>query len=137
MSVPPSRSSEERATLLAVVIALSLEFAIEPASIALVMPEAFTLSASELISIELSSTATLRVLPLFVKAEPAVISPAPLNCVNDNEVVPKVIAPSVVNTNPASAFVVPSSTNTYAPLATSAFASKSTARVGAPEALTV
>ena len=45
---------------------------IDPANIAFVIPDAFTLSASEFISIEESSTATLRVLPDFVSAVPAI-----------------------------------------------------------------
>ena len=45
--------------------------AIEPANIAFVIPDAFTLNASELTSIEESSTATFNVLPDFVSASPA------------------------------------------------------------------
>ena len=47
------------------------------------------------------------------------------------------IEPFVATTNPASPFAVPSSTNVKAPGVTSASSSKSPARVGAPDALTV
>ena len=46
---------------------------IDPANIAFVIPDAFTLNASELISIDESSTATLIVFPDLVNAEPALI----------------------------------------------------------------
>ena len=58
-------------------------------------------------------------------ASPATICPAPENCVNASEVEPTVIVPSVVNTNPWSAFAVPSSTNTNIPAVTSDEASAS------------
>ena len=45
---------------------------IDPANIAFVIPEAFTLRASELTSIEESSTATFKVFPDFVSAVPAI-----------------------------------------------------------------
>ena len=46
---------------------------IDPASIAFVIPDALTLSASELTSIEESSTSTFKVLPDLVNALPAPI----------------------------------------------------------------
>ena len=85
ISVAPSISRAPMFTLLAVVIVDSLESAIEPAnlleaiepaSIALVIPKALTLIASELVSIEESSTLTANVtapeLPPPLKPSPAV-----------------------------------------------------------------
>ena len=124
-------------TLSLVVIVLNLESTILPANIVLVTPPDLTLIMSLLISRLLPSTLTLIVLPVCERPEPAVILPAPVNCVNTNAVVPNVILPSVVNANPLSAFVVPSSTKVNAPEVTSVLSSKSVALVGAPDALTV
>ena len=76
--------------------------------------------------------------PVFVRPGPAVLPPVaePENCVNANEVVPRVIEPFVVHTKPLSALAVPSSMKQKAPL-TSSLALKSVALVGAPEAFTV
>ena len=78
------------------------------------------------------------VLPVFVRPAPATIWPAPLNCTKVRLVVPNVIVPSVVSTQPLSLFVVPSSTNAKAPLVISVpgVLSKSLARVQAPAATT-
>jgi len=57
----------------------SFAFAIEPASISLVIPAAFTLSVSALISIELLSTLTSKVTPVRDKPSPAVYAPDPEN----------------------------------------------------------
>ena len=57
------------------------------------IPEALTLKASEETSIVLLSTATSKVLPVFVKALPALICPAPENWLNVMSVVPKVGVP--------------------------------------------
>ena len=62
------------------------------------IPNAFTLTASAFTSIEELSTATSNWLPDLVKAAPAVIWPAPENCVTSKAVVPKVGAPVCVNT---------------------------------------
>ena len=75
--------------------------------------------------------------PDLLKPVPAVICPAPLNWVNDKSVVPNVIVSLVVNTNPLSALVVPSSTNINIPAVTSEEIFASLARVGAPLAFTV
>ena len=83
------------------------------------------------------AASTLKVEPVFVIPVPAVTVADDENCVNDNAVVPTVIAPVVDNTKPAFAFVVPSSTNVKEPAVTSASVSKSVALVGAPLALTV
>ena len=77
------------------------------------------------------------VFPLLLMLVPPVICPAPLNCANVRAVTPIVTVPLFVITKPASALTVPSSTNVKAPVPTSASASKSPARVGAPLAFTV
>ena len=53
----------------------------------------FNLSVSELISIALSSTFTLKVFPVFARPTPAVICPAPENCVNVSASLPSVAVP--------------------------------------------
>ena len=67
----------------------------------------------------------LIVFPDLSNPVPAVIWPAPENWENVNEVVPTVMLPSVVRTNPESAFVSPSSIKVKAPLVTSVLLSKS------------
>ena len=74
--------------------------------------------------------------PLKDNPVPAVYVPAPENCANAIAVVPTVTVALFVHTHPVSAFTVPSSTKTKAD-GNSAAASISTARVGAPDALTV
>ena len=64
-------------------------------------------------------SSTSIVFPDLVKPEPAVINPAPLNCVYSKLVVPTVIEPSVDKTHPVSPLIVPSSTNVKAPAVTS------------------
>ena len=103
----------------------------------MVTPPDLTLIVSLLTSRLLSSTLTSIVLPVCERPAPAVILPAPVNCVNTNAVVPTVMLPSVVNANPLSAFTVPCSTKVNAPEVTSVLSSKSVALVGAPDALTV
>ena len=88
---------------------------LEPAAAVTAPVKAARRSASALISIEAPSTATSSVFPVFVSAAPAVICPAPENCVNETAVVPTVIGSFVVQTKPLSARVVPSSTNVNAP----------------------
>ena len=105
-------------------------------------PETRTLPAESVVRAPIAvirldwSASTDNVLPDLDKPAPALMSPALENCENANEVVPRVMAPFVVHTKPTSALVVPSSTNTKAPL-TSPLALKSAALVGAPVALTV
>ena len=125
------------ATLLLVVNCDNLLSAIEPANISFVTPAAFIRNWSLFTSNDESSTLTSSVFPLLLNAFPAIIDPAPENWLNVNAVVPNVILPLLVNTNPALAFVVPFSTKVKAPPVTSVFASKSVALVGAPLAFTV
>ena len=66
---------------------------------------------------------TLSVLPDFVRPLPAVIEPAPENCVQTCEVVPTVIGAIVVWSQPVEALTVPSSTHVKA--ATTSLASSS------------
>ena len=95
-------------------------------------------SASEETSIVLSSTLTLNMFaPEAPRPAPAVIVPAPENCVNARFVLLSVIVPDVVSTKPFPAFAVPSAMKTNIPCVTSAEEFASIARVGAPEALTV
>ena len=71
-----------------------------------VSPVTSSVPASETESFKLS------VFPDLDKFVPAVIDPAPLNCVNVKSCVPTVSEPElVVQTNPASKFTVPCSTN--------------------------
>ena len=56
-----------------------------------------------------AAKSTLIVSPVLAIPSPAVIWPAPLNCVNTNAVVPTLIVPLFVKTNPLSPLVVPSS----------------------------
>ena len=74
-----------------------------------------TTTASATIAVVISSTLTLSVSPDFDKPSPAVIAPAPENCVNSIAVDPIVTGAFVVQTKPASALTVPSSTNVKAP----------------------
>ena len=77
------------------------------------------------------------VFPDFSKPSPAVIWPAPENCVNDKLWVPTVSEPLFeVQTNPLSLFIVPSVTNVKSPLAVSP-AAISVLLSGAPDALTI
>ena len=93
---------------------------IEPPSIALVIPDALTLSESELISIEESSTFTSNVFPVLPRPSPAVIEPAPLNWLKAKLLVPTTSEPALlVQTQPVSAADVPSSINMNAPAAAS------------------
>ena len=74
---------------------------------------------------------TLKVLPDLVKPVLTVINPAPLNCVNANEL-PIVKSPSDDNTHPVSAFTLPSSTNVKSPPLISESLFISIALVGVP-----
>ena len=73
--VPLSAATEivEFYNLAFVIEPANLAVAIEPANMAFVIPKALTLNASEETSTELSSTATLIVLPVLVNASPALI----------------------------------------------------------------
>ena len=83
---------------------------------------------SALTTILLASAVTTSIwLPFFVKPAPAVIEPAPLNWLKKSPVVPTVMLPSVVRTQPLSALTDPSSTNVKRPEVTSALTSASTA----------
>ena len=73
-----------------------------------------------------------KVLPVLFNPVPAVICPAPENWENSKLVVPIVIEPSVVNTKPESALIVPSSINVKTPGVTSLFSSKSVALTHEP-----
>ena len=72
----------------------------------------------------------------FVIPVPAVICPAPENCVNVREVVSSVIASFVVSTYPISALTVPSETKTYIPVVTLAEVLASVDLDAAPDATT-
>ena len=73
----------------------SLALAIEPANIAFVIPNALTLRASELISIEESSTPTARVTS---PAVPPPVKPSPAT----TEVISALLVLAIVNVPPAS-----------------------------------
>ena len=90
----------------------------------------FNLNVSELISIDASSTFIDSVFPVFPRPPPAVILPAPENCVNPKPVVPIVAEPVTLdNTYPPSALTVPSSTKQKTPPVISADESLSIALV--------
>ena len=67
---------------------------------------------------------------------PAVIWPAPENCVKVRSEVPSVMVPVVVSTHPEFAFSVPSVMKVNMPEVTSASVSASVERDHAPEATT-
>ena len=69
------------------------------------------------------SLSILNVFPVLEIPVPALREPAPLNCENAIAVVPTVIEPSVVNTKPASALVLPDSTKVNRHDVTSTFTS--------------
>ena len=137
LSVVPSISKEEIATLFVEVILFNLESLIEPSSIALVIPNALTLRLLSTVSIEEPSAFTSNAEPFSNKPLPAVIWPAPLNCVKVKLFVPTTSDPlSDVQTNPLSPFAVPSWTNIKIPAADED-AAMSVALTGAPEACTI
>jgi hypothetical protein len=80
---------------------------------------------------------TLKVFPVFVIPVPAIILPAPENCVNTNASVPTISAlVSLVHTQPESLFTVPFSMKINAPAADEVV-EKSDARDGEPDTFTL
>ena len=79
---------------------------------------------------------TLSVLPLFDMPVPAMICPAPENCVKVRSETPRVIEPVVVSTQPEEALRVPSVMKVNMPDVTSASVSASVERLHAPAATT-
>ena len=98
----------------------------------LVAPKSTANSVDSITKPPFAFRSTFNVFAVLDKPSPAVIWPAPENCVNVNE--SPTVSPEVT-VNPLSAFVVPSSTNVKAFL-TSAPSAKSSARVGLPLAFT-
>ena len=130
----PATSDFKRNPVLSSIAVVGANSIFEPSNVPviLVAPKSTANSVDSITKPPFAFRSTLNVFAVLDKPSPAVIWPAPENCVNVNE--SPTVSPEVT-VNPLSAFVVPSSTNVKAFL-TSAPSAKSSARVGLPLAFT-